>query len=111
MIDMGFEPQVNEILEAMGGVLKSTDEAEAYEQEAAALRGECVVRVTAMFSATMPPEVEKLARTFMRHPAIVAIGDEDSGKNRRIEQRVEYVGPAPPPPPRRFSESSQNLRI
>ena len=61
MIDMGFEPQVNEILEAMGGVLKSTDEAEAYEQEAAALRGECVVRVTAMFSATMPPEVEKLA--------------------------------------------------
>ena len=34
-------------------------------------------------------EVERLAKTYLRHPAIVGIGDRDSGKNKRIEQVVE----------------------
>jgi superfamily II DNA/RNA helicase len=28
-----------------------------------------------MFSATMPPEVERLARKYTRHPAIIQIGE------------------------------------
>lgn len=44
-----------------------------------------------MFSATMPPAVEKMAKKYLRHPAIVQIGDEDTGKNRRIEQRVLWM--------------------
>ncbi|KAI9922900.1 hypothetical protein PsorP6_000160 [Peronosclerospora sorghi] len=44
-------------------------------------------RVTTMFSATMPVEVERLATTFLRHPSIVKIGDDDSGKNKHIDQR------------------------
>ena len=91
MIDMGFEPQVHSILEAMGGLLKSEDEIEIAEQEAAVHRGEACYRVTAMFSATMPPAVEKLAQRFLRHPAIVAIGDDESNKNKRIDQRVVYL--------------------
>ncbi|KAJ1460165.1 P-loop containing nucleoside triphosphate hydrolase protein [Pelagophyceae sp. CCMP2097] len=91
MIDMGFEPQVNEILETMGGLLKSEDEVEIAEQEAAVKRGEACFRITAMFSATMPAAVERLAKKFLRLPAIVAIGDEDSGKNKRIEQRIAYM--------------------
>ena len=48
-------------------------------------------RTTHMFTATMPPSVERLARRYMRAPATVRIGDEDSGKNRRIAQAVLFV--------------------
>jgi len=91
MIDMGFEPQVHTILEAMGGLLMSEDEMLLEQQRAALARGEACYRITAMFSATMPPGVEKLARKFLRHPAIVCIGDEDSGKNKRIRQHVLFI--------------------
>jgi ATP-dependent RNA helicase DDX23/PRP28 len=113
MIDMGFEPQVVAVLDAMGGLLKSEDEEQAELQlkEAAAalataanssssssssgsngsLSSKGIFRVTAMFSATMPPEVEQIARTYLRHPVLVRIGDQDSGKNKRIEQRVMFV--------------------
>jgi ATP-dependent RNA helicase DDX23/PRP28 len=65
-----------------------------YEQEAkdVSLVGQVPKhRLTAMFSATMPAEVERLARTFLRHPAIISVGDQDSRKNKRIEQRVMCV--------------------
>jgi ATP-dependent RNA helicase DDX23/PRP28 len=91
MIDMGFEPQVHTILEAMGGLLMSEDAILLEQQRAALSRGEACYRITAMFSATMPPGVEKLAKKFLRHPAIVCIGDEDSGKNKRIRQHVLFI--------------------
>lgn len=91
MIDMGFEPQVQAVLEAMGGLLKSEDEAQMEAQLSHAKSGEAMFRVTAMFSATMPPEVERLARTFLRHPVVIKIGDQDTGKNKRIEQRIHFI--------------------
>ena len=94
MIDMGFEPQVHSILEEMGGLLLSEDDIEMEQQRLAVQRGEACYRITAMFSATMPSAVEKLAKKFLRHPAIVCIGDEDSGKNKRIAQHVLYVAEA-----------------
>ena len=97
MVDMGFEAELNFVLDSMAGLLKSEAEEEAYEQEEAAKRGEALYRVTAMFSATMPPAVEKLAKSFLRHPAIVSIGDRDSGKNTRIEQVVEMVNESTKP--------------
>jgi ATP-dependent RNA helicase DDX23/PRP28 len=90
MIDMGFEPQVVGVLDAMGGLLKSEDEEQA-EQQLQNGRTADLYRVTAMFSATMPPEVERIARKYLRHPAILKIGDETSGKNKRIEQRVVFL--------------------
>ena len=48
-------------------------------------------RTTHMFTATMPAEVERLAKKFMRAPATVKIGDEDSGKNKRITQEVFFL--------------------
>lgn len=39
----------------------------------------------------MPTEVERIAKTYLRHPVIIKIGDEDSGKNKRIEQRVLFI--------------------
>jgi ATP-dependent RNA helicase DDX23/PRP28 len=41
-----------------------------------------------MFTATMPPAVERLAKKYLTDPCVVKIGDEDSGKNRRIAQSV-----------------------
>lgn len=95
MIDMGFAPQMESILDAMGGLLKSENEAEAYAQEEQdrieVPTGLPRHRLTAMFSATMPLEVERMAKRYLRHPAVVSIGDQDSVKNARITQRVIYL--------------------
>jgi ATP-dependent RNA helicase DDX23/PRP28 len=88
MVDMGFEGQVIEVLDSMGGLLKSEDE-EMMEKQLN--NEETYYRVTAMFSATMPTEVERIAKTYLRHPVIIKIGDEDTGKNKRIEQRIKFV--------------------
>ena len=95
MIDLGFAPQIEQILDAMGGKLKSENEEEAYEQERRDLealgKGVPSHRLTAMFSATMPSEVERIAKRYLRHPVIVSVGDQDSGKNARITQRILYL--------------------
>ena len=79
----------------MGARLKSEDETEAYRQEREDLvkLGQAVPshRLTAMFSATMPTEVERIAKRYLRHPAVVSIGDRDSRKNARIIQRVLFL--------------------
>lgn len=51
MLDMGFAPQINRIVSAM----------HPYRQ-------------TLLFSATMPPEVEALARKYLRKPVVVQVG-------------------------------------
>ena len=69
-------PQVLAVLEAMGGTLKADDAELAYKQEKKAKSARSaadLVRVTAMFSATMPPAVEKMAKKYLRHPAIVQV--------------------------------------
>jgi ATP-dependent RNA helicase DDX23/PRP28 len=80
-------------LDAMGGAMKSEDEAETYRQELEDLQKSGVARhrVTAMFSATMPLEVERLAKQYLRYPSIISIGDNDSGKNSRIEQKLVWL--------------------
>jgi ATP-dependent RNA helicase RhlE len=51
MLDMGFAPQLNRIVDAIP----------PYRQ-------------TLLFSATMPPEVEALARKYLRKPVVVQVG-------------------------------------
>jgi len=51
MLDMGFAPQINRVV----------DEIPRYRQ-------------TLLFSATMPPEVEALARKYLRKPVVVQVG-------------------------------------
>eukprot|EP00964_Phaeocystis_antarctica_P091529 scaffold58723_cov55-Phaeocystis_antarctica.AAC.1 len=43
-------------------------------------------RQTFMFSATMPPQVERIAKTYMRNPAVVYIGDQGSSKENITQQ-------------------------
>ena len=93
MIDMGFEPQVVAVMEAMGsGNLKPEDEAEELDGQALEQGGptSSKYRTTYMFSATMPPSVERLARSYLRNPAVVTIGS--AGKTSDlIKQEVLWV--------------------
>lgn len=81
MIDMGFEPQVVGVLDAMpSSNLKPEDEDEMLEDDR-------VYRTTYMFSATMPPAVERLARKYLRRPVIVNIGSVGKATDN-VSQRV-----------------------
>jgi len=88
MIDMGLVSQVDEVLESMPRTLmKSEDESIARSQESDSGR---LYRTTIMYSATMPSEMESLARTFLRHPAYIAIGEVGKAVDR-IQQRIVFV--------------------
>lgn len=68
MIDMGFEPQVVGVLDAMpSSNFKPENEDEELDEKR-------IYRTTYMFSATMPTAVERLARKYLRNPVVVTIG-------------------------------------
>ncbi|ANQ08827.1 Snrnp protein [Plasmodium coatneyi] len=91
MMDMGFEESVHFILDKIPtSNLKSEDEALALQEEMMAKAGHRLYRLTQMFSATMPPAVERLSRKYLRAPAYISIGDPGAGK-RSIEQKLEFT--------------------
>lgn len=66
MLDMGFEPQIRTIIDAMP-----------------------TKRQTLFFTATWPKEVQRLARDFVRNPVHITVGD--AGKlnaNKSITQHI-----------------------
>lgn len=92
MIDMGFEPDVQRILDHMPltNTKPDTEEAEDPTTLLANLKSKTKYRQTVMFTATMPPQVERLARTYLRRPAVVYIGS--IGKPvERVEQVVHVI--------------------
>jgi len=86
MIDMGFEEPVNKILDALpvSNEKPDTDDAE----DATAMK-EYKYRQTMMYTATMPVAVERIARKYLRRPAIVTIGNVGEAVDT-VEQRVEF---------------------
>lgn len=93
MIDMGFEPDVQKILEYMPvtNLKPDTDEAEDASKLLENFYTKKKYRQTVMFTATMPVAVERLARTYLRRPATVYIGA--IGKpTERVEQIVFMMG-------------------
>ncbi|GAW81372.1 ATP-dependent RNA helicase DDX23 [Plasmodium gonderi] len=91
MMDMGFEDSVHFILDRIPtSNLKSEDDALALQEEMMAKAGHRLYRLTQMFSATMPPAVERLSRKYLRAPAYISIGDPGAGK-RSIEQKLEFI--------------------
>ncbi|KAG2172071.1 hypothetical protein INT43_001548 [Umbelopsis isabellina] len=93
MIDMGFEADVNFILDALpvSNVKPDTVEAENGDVMNTAMddRGH-KYRQTTMFSATMPTAVERLAKKYLRRPAVVTIGTAGQAVET-VEQKVEMV--------------------
>jgi len=104
MVDLGFESQLTAILDRMP---QDTDK--PAEEDAVLAEGK-TYRQTFMFSATMPPAVEKIARGYLRSPAYVYIGDQGSSRdnitqhilftkeNRKMDKLFELIESGPPPP-------------
>ncbi|XP_037093871.1 LOW QUALITY PROTEIN: probable ATP-dependent RNA helicase DDX23 [Pollicipes pollicipes] len=92
MIDMGFEPEVQKILDHMpvSNAKPDTDEAEDEDHLMENFKSKHKYRQTVMFTATMPPSVERLARNYLRRPAVVYIGG-GSKPAERVEQIVHLV--------------------
>jgi ATP-dependent RNA helicase RhlE len=68
MLDMGFAPQINQIVRSIP----------PYRQ-------------TLLFSATMPPEVEALARKYLRKPIVIQVGR----RTEAVETVTHAVYPVP----------------
>ncbi|CAG9864583.1 unnamed protein product [Phyllotreta striolata] len=93
MIDLGFEADVQKILDFMPvtNLKPDSEEAEDSKLLLANYNSKKKYRQTVMFTATMPPAVERLARTYLRRPAVVYIGS--IGKPvERVEQIVHLMG-------------------
>jgi ATP-dependent RNA helicase DDX23/PRP28 len=95
MIDMGFEADVQKILDHMpvSNLKPDTEDAEDEEKLIANFKSKNKFRQTVMFTATMPPTVERLARTYLRRPAMVYIGAVGRPVDR-VEQIVYLVSEA-----------------
>jgi ATP-dependent RNA helicase DDX3X len=71
MLDMGFEPQIRRIVE---------------KEDMPGVQG----RVTLMFSATFPRDIQYLARDFLKDYIFLSVGRVGS-TSENITQKVEYV--------------------
>ena len=92
MIDMGFEEPVNKILDALPATNEKpdTDDAENPNAMSRHLGSKDRYRQTMMYTATMPVAVERIARKYLRRPAIVTIGNVGEAVDT-VEQRVEFI--------------------
>ncbi len=92
MIDLGFEEPVNKILDALpvANMKPDSEEAEDSVVMSQHLGGKDRYRQTMMYTATMPTAVERIARKYLRRPAIVTIGNVGEAVET-VEQRVEFV--------------------
>ncbi|EGC37195.1 hypothetical protein DICPUDRAFT_54136 [Dictyostelium purpureum] len=109
MINLGFESQVTSVLDAMPSTnLKSENEELAERQETDRER---VYRTTILFSATMPPQVEQIAKKYLRRPCTITIGEAGKvvdrirqtvifvkSENDKKEHLVQLIKDGPPPP-------------
>ncbi|GAA6003182.1 uncharacterized protein JCM10292_002906 [Rhodotorula paludigena] len=103
MVSLGFEEVINFILDSLPVSNLKPDTAEAEDAEKmtmtlSAPQGEegtvpaelALYRQTAMYSATMPPAVERLAKKYLRRPAVVTIGVAGQAVDT-VDQRVEMI--------------------
>lgn len=92
MIDLGFEESVNKILDALpvSNEKPDTDDAEDAKLMKRYLGSRDRYRQTMMFTATMPPLVERIAKKYLRRPATATIGNAGEAVDT-VEQQVEFV--------------------
>lgn len=87
MMDLGFEPDLASILDALPTMTSKPDTEEA---EDSLLMKKNLFRQTTMFSATMIPSVERLAKKYLRRPAMAIIGTIGLAVES-VELRVEMI--------------------
>ena len=106
MIDMGFEPQVKQIFDKMPvsnlrplNEDENKDDSNNSDNNISSTNDDDIImtkvshmyRQTFMFSATMPPSVERLTREYLRNPVYITIGDPNSTAAERIKQIVLWI--------------------
>lgn len=94
MVNLGFEADLTFILEKLpADLLQGEDQStmmqvDAEGEETVVRKGR--TRVTTLFSATMPAAVERLARKYLRKPAVITIGEAGRAVDT-VEQKVEFA--------------------
>ncbi|KAI0273692.1 P-loop containing nucleoside triphosphate hydrolase protein [Gloeopeniophorella convolvens] len=91
MVHLGFEADLTFILDKLPSeTMEGEDQSEQMDVDGETMVKKGRTRVTTLFSATMPPAVERLARKYLKRPAIITIGEAGRAVDT-VEQRVEFV--------------------
>ena len=91
MVHLGFEADLTFILDKLPSeTMEGEDQSEQMDIDGETLVKKGRTRVTTLFSATMPPPVERLARKYLKRPAVITIGEAGRAVDT-VEQRVEFV--------------------
>jgi len=91
MVHLGFEADLTFILDKLpSGTMEGEDQGEQMDVDGETMVKKGRTRVTTLFSATMPPPVERLAKKYLKRPAIITIGEAGRAVDT-VEQRVEFV--------------------
>ena len=91
MVHLGFEADLAFILDQLPSeTMEGEDQSEQMDVDGETMVKKGRTRVTTLFSATMPPPVERLARKYLKRPAIITIGEAGRAVDT-VEQRVEFV--------------------
>ncbi|KAI6160107.1 P-loop containing nucleoside triphosphate hydrolase protein [Pisolithus thermaeus] len=96
MVHLGFEADLLFILDKLpsgaleGEEINVQEDAMDVDGEDGSAKNKGRSRVTTLFSATMPPAVERLARKYLKRPATITIGEAGRAVDT-VEQRVEFV--------------------
>jgi len=82
MLEFGFESDIHLVLSAMPSAHHPDESEEAKANKP--------TRRTMMFSATMGPKVEMIAKTFMHNPISITVGDKQGKTSENVNQRIEW---------------------
>ncbi len=90
MIEQGFGEQVQTILQSMADIEENDDDDEIEKDFSTINAIMKKKRQTMMYTATMPPTIEKIANEYLNNPVIVTIGDSSSAVDT-VEQLIEFI--------------------
>ena len=91
MVHLGFEADLTFILDKLPSeTMEGEESGEQMDVDGETMIKKGRTRVTTLFSATMPPAVERLARKYLKKPAVITIGEAGRAVDT-VEQRVEFV--------------------
>ena len=91
MVHLGFEADLTFILDKLpSGTMEGEEQGEQMDVDGETMVKKGRTRVTTLFSATMPPPVERLAKKYLKRPAIITIGEAGRAVDT-VEQRVEFI--------------------
>ncbi|KAF1744343.1 hypothetical protein MXB_2603 [Myxobolus squamalis] len=90
MIDMGFEADLQIILDSLpvSNLKPDNEDAQDPDKIMVNMGTRDRYRQTVMFSATMPPAVERMARSYLRRPAAVYIGNIGKPVDRVVQEYI-----------------------